>query len=94
MSEEPLSHTSQSEFTKHLGTTHIMSQRPKVLLVVTSHDKLGNTDRRTDWYLVYFPMSNHILLKTLTNYIKPEGAHPYEVLAPHVDITWASPKGG
>ncbi|CZR66668.1 related to NonF protein, involved in nonactin biosynthesis [Phialocephala subalpina] len=39
-----------------------MSPRPKVLFVVTSHDKLG--------------------------------AHPYEVLAPHVDIIWASPKGG
>jgi hypothetical protein len=25
---------------------------------------------------------------------KPEGAHPYEVLIPHVDIIWASPKGG
>jgi hypothetical protein len=30
----------------------------------------------------------------LTHKIKPEGAHPYEVLVPHVDITWASPKGG
>jgi hypothetical protein len=66
--------------------------RPKVLFVVTSHDQLGSTDRKTGWYLV----RSSIYLsypKTLTT-AKPEGAHPYEVLIPHVDITWASPKGG
>jgi len=48
---------------------------PKVLFVLTSHDKMGNTGKPTGWYL-------------------PEFAHPYEVLAPHVDITVASPHGG
>ncbi|KAF4631586.1 hypothetical protein G7Y89_g6545 [Cudoniella acicularis] len=48
---------------------------PKVLFVLTSHDKLGDTGKPTGWYL-------------------PEFAHPYEVLAPHVQITIASPNGG
>ncbi|RDL41147.1 uncharacterized protein BP5553_01126 [Venustampulla echinocandica] len=48
---------------------------PKVLVVLTSHDKLGNTGKPTGWYL-------------------PEFSHPYEVLAPHVKITVASPAGG
>jgi len=48
---------------------------PKVLFVLTSHDKMGNTGKPTGWYL-------------------PEFAHPYEVLAPHVSIVVASPKGG
>jgi hypothetical protein len=26
--------------------------------------------------------------------VQPEGAHPYEALAPYADIIWASPKGG
>jgi len=48
---------------------------PKVLFVLTSHDKMGDTGKPTGWYL-------------------PEFAHPYEVLAPHTQITIASPKGG
>jgi len=48
---------------------------PKVLFVLTSHDKMGNTGNPTGWYL-------------------PEFAHPYEVLAPHTEITIASPLGG
>ncbi|EME44608.1 hypothetical protein DOTSEDRAFT_72158 [Dothistroma septosporum NZE10] len=49
--------------------------RPKVLFVLTSHDKMGDTDNPTGWYL-------------------PEFAHPYYKLAPHAEITIASPKGG
>jgi len=51
-----------------------MSQ-PKVLVVLTSHNKLGDTGKPTGWYL-------------------PEFAHPYDVLAPHTQITVASPAGG
>ncbi|MCJ1358477.1 MAG: hypothetical protein MMC33_008477 [Icmadophila ericetorum] len=49
--------------------------KPKVLFVLTSHNKLGNLDKPTGWYL-------------------PEMAHPYHVLAPHAQITVASPSGG
>jgi putative intracellular protease/amidase len=49
--------------------------QPKVLFVLTSHSKLGDTGKPTGWYL-------------------PEFAHPYEVLAPHTEITIASPAGG
>ncbi|CAG8971904.1 hypothetical protein HYALB_00007820 [Hymenoscyphus albidus] len=52
-----------------------MAPQPKVLFVLTSHDKMGDTGKPTGWYL-------------------PEFAHPYEILAPHVSITVASPKGG
>jgi len=52
-----------------------MAPQPKVLVVLTSHNKLGNTGKPTGWYL-------------------PEFAHPYEVLAPHVQISVASPAGG
>jgi len=48
---------------------------PKVLVVLTSHDKIDATGKPTGWYL-------------------PELAHPYDVLAPHTEITIASPKGG
>ncbi|KAJ5035577.1 uncharacterized protein L3040_008043 [Drepanopeziza brunnea f. sp. 'multigermtubi'] len=51
-----------------------MSQ-PKILFVLTSHNKMGDTGKPTGWYL-------------------PEFAHPYEVLAPHTQITIASPSGG
>ncbi|KAK4610416.1 Glyoxalase 3 [Fulvia fulva] len=49
--------------------------RPKILFVLTSHDRMGDTGNPTGWYL-------------------PEFAHPYNKLAPHADITIASPKGG
>ncbi|MCJ1301217.1 hypothetical protein MMC08_004016 [Hypocenomyce scalaris] len=49
--------------------------QPKVLFVLTSHNKMGNTGKPTGWYL-------------------PEFAHPYDVLAPHTQITIASPAGG
>ncbi|CAG8958306.1 hypothetical protein HYFRA_00000661 [Hymenoscyphus fraxineus] len=52
-----------------------MAPQPKVLFVLTSHDKMGDTGKPTGWYL-------------------PEFAHPYEILAPHVSITVASPNGG
>jgi len=48
---------------------------PKVLFVLTSHDKMGDTGKPTGWYL-------------------PEFAHPYEVLADHVEVVVASPNGG
>ncbi|PMD62063.1 putative chaperone protein HSP31 [Hyaloscypha bicolor E] len=48
---------------------------PKVLFVLTSHDKMGDTGKPTGWYL-------------------PEFAHPYEVLADHVQVVVASPNGG
>jgi len=48
---------------------------PKVLFVLTSHNKLGDTGKPTGWYL-------------------PEFAHPYDVLADHVQIVVASPAGG
>jgi len=37
---------------------------------------------------------NKLLDGTPTGWYLPEAAHPWEVLAPHVDIDWASPKGG
>jgi len=52
-----------------------MPSQPKVLFVLTSHGKMGDTGKPTGWYL-------------------PEFAHPYEVLAPHTQITIASPAGG
>jgi len=52
-----------------------MPSQPKVLFVLTSHSKLGDTGKPTGWYL-------------------PEFAHPYEVLAPHVQVVVASPAGG
>jgi hypothetical protein len=72
-----------------------LTTKPKVLFVMTSHDKLGNTDRKIGWYLVsileYALGHDEEIPLTIQ---KPEGAHPYEILAPHTDITWASPKGG
>ncbi|KAI9648034.1 hypothetical protein NHQ30_002662 [Ciborinia camelliae] len=50
-------------------------QQPKVLFVLTSHDKMGDSGKPTGWYL-------------------PEFAHPYEILAPHAQITIASVLGG
>jgi len=47
----------------------------KVLFVLSSHSKLGDTGKPTGWYL-------------------PEFAHPYNVLAPHAEVTVASPAGG
>ncbi|KAF7864059.1 hypothetical protein EAF04_007024 [Stromatinia cepivora] len=49
--------------------------QPKVLFVLTSHDKMGNSGKPTGWYL-------------------PEFAHPYDILAPHTQITIASVLGG
>ncbi|KAH8767845.1 putative chaperone protein HSP31 [Hyaloscypha finlandica] len=49
---------------------------PKVLFVLTSHDKMGDTGRHWEAHWM------------------PEFAHPYEVLADHVQIVVASPKGG
>ncbi|CAD6442109.1 ce745f57-5e4a-45b6-af45-638e45ce2962 [Sclerotinia trifoliorum] len=49
--------------------------QPKVLFVLTSHDKMGNSGKPTGWYL-------------------PEFAHPYDILAPHTEITIASVLGG
>ncbi|APA09544.1 hypothetical protein SS1G_06318 [Sclerotinia sclerotiorum 1980 UF-70] len=51
------------------------STQPKVLFVLTSHDKMGNSGKPTGWYL-------------------PEFAHPYDILAPHTEITIASVIGG
>jgi hypothetical protein len=82
---------------------------PKVLFVLTSHDKLGDTGKPTGWYLVSFPLSPSILnslyhptpslplYSTLANiscHLQPEFAHPYEVLADHVQVVVASPNGG
>jgi len=43
-----------------------MSDSPKVLVVLTSHDKLGDTGKPTGWYLVcphqFEPLSNNCLL--------------------------------
>lgn len=70
---------------------------PKVLFVLTSHNKMGNTGNPTGWYLVRFPsplfLSSPCSISNL-QFFKPEFAHPYEVLAPHVSITIASPLGG
>jgi putative intracellular protease/amidase len=78
---------------------------PKVLFVVTSHSKLGDTGKPTGWYLVRHPSfhppltsSSHAPLsptnQKLTPTTQPEFAHPYEVLKDHVSITVASPLGG
>lgn len=48
---------------------------PKILIVLTSHDKIDALNKPSGWYL-------------------PEFAHPYNVLAPHCEITVASPAGG
>lgn len=69
-----------------------MPSQPKVLFVLTSHSKLGDTGKPTGWYLVrlFIPSSFNIC----TDNTQPEFAHPYEVLAPHTQITVASPAGG
>jgi hypothetical protein len=79
---------------------------PKVLFVLTSHDKLGDTGKPTGWYLVsspfplphfHYPAPPPLLSSTLANLLlthQPEFAHPYEVLADHVQVVVASPNGG
>ncbi|KNC99431.1 uncharacterized protein SPPG_05672 [Spizellomyces punctatus DAOM BR117] len=52
-----------------------MAGKKNIVFVLTSHSQLGNTGKKTGWYL-------------------PEVAHPYNILAPHYNITWASPLGG
>lgn len=76
-----------------------MSQH-KVLVVLSSHNKLGTTGKPTGWFLVrpiYLPSSpfpsQHPKGKA-DNPIQPEFAHPYKELAPHAQITVASPAGG
>lgn len=63
-----------------LSAASIATARPKVLIVLTSHDQLGpNADDskgKTGWYL-------------------PEAAHPYQVFKDNnIGMTFASPKGG
>lgn len=70
-----------------------MSQ-PKVLFVLTSHNKMGNTGKPTGWYLVYHrPLARRRYYSLLSS-LQPEFAHPYDVLAPDTQITIASPAGG
>jgi hypothetical protein len=73
-----------------------VTPKPKVPFVVTSHDKLGDSGKKTGWYLVSpstIPFHTRRQEKKLV-YKKPEGVHPYEILAPHTEIVWASLKGG
>ena len=67
--------------------------KPKVLFVLTSHDHIGDTGKKIGWYLVrilsYLGCKAYRLIA-----IQPEFAHPYYVLAPHTDVTVASPLGG
>ncbi len=68
------------------------SKRPQLLFVLTSHDKIGDTGKKTGWYLVSMdssPFKSHRRIG-----IQSEFAHPYHVLSPHTDITVASPAGG
>jgi len=48
---------------------------PKILVVLTSTDKIESAGKPTGWFL-------------------PELAHPYDILAPKAEFTFASPKGG
>ena len=68
-----------------------MAPQPKVLFVLTSHNKLGNSDKPTGWYLVRPPP---MLFPPALTLPQPEFAHPYHVLAPHAQIVVASPHGG
>lgn len=68
---------------------------PKILFVLTSHSKMGALDRKTGWYLVRtscWPLT----LPAMADFSlsQPELAHPYAVLAPHAQLTIASPAGG
>lgn len=72
------------------------SSKPKVLFVLTSHNKLGDTGKPTGWYLVGFPLTGVSWRWMLTTFgpQQPEMAHPYHLLKPYVSITVASPAGG
>src|SRR4051812_17682918 len=48
--------------------------RPKVLFVVTSHDQLGGTDRKTWWYLV--DASSHPTMGKRLTYLSPKEHTP------------------
>lgn len=51
------------------------SKRPQLLFVLTSHDKIGDTGKKTGWYLVSIdssPFKSHRLIG-----IQSEFAHPY-----------------
>ena len=100
-------HLNLSTFTlrgKETEKNHHAMAQPKVLFVLTSADKMP-TGESTGWWLVCFsPSSSPLLpsislpkstfnLSQLTPY-KSEFAHPYTILAPHANITIASPKGG
>jgi hypothetical protein len=41
-----------------------MSPKPKILFVVTSHNELGNTGRKTGWYLV----SQSLFMAAVSNF--------------------------
>lgn len=60
------------------------SQKPKVLVVLTSHTP--------GWYLV--GCANSTVSVDPTNFFQPELAHPLHVLTPQCEITVASHLGG
>lgn len=78
-----------------------MSDAPKILVVLTSHDKLGDTGKPTGWYLVspfslaLTPTPPHLYNSPPLTTHQSELAHPYEVLTSQgFQLTLASPTGG
>lgn len=71
---------------------------PKVLVVLTSQDKIPATDHPTGWYLVscnssLFPRPCSFVANPVSP-SQPEFAHPWDVLHGKADLVIASPKGG
>ncbi|RDA87112.1 hypothetical protein CP532_0179 [Ophiocordyceps camponoti-leonardi (nom. inval.)] len=65
-----------------------MAPNKRVLIVLTSADKIVKLDKPTGWYLLV-PI---LIINADGN--QPELAHPFDVLNPKVELVVASPKGG
>lgn len=72
---------------------------PKILITLTSQERIPSTDAPTGWYLVSYnppPIPTHKPLPANHPiYIQqPELAHPHEIMTESTALTIASPQGG
>ena len=74
---------------------------PKILFVLTSHNKIDALNKPSGWYVSPFlrtasggGLRQYYKVRLIIHRYLPEFAHPYYKLAPHCDVTVVSPAGG
>ncbi|KAF5664589.1 transcriptional regulatory [Fusarium circinatum] len=95
-----------SHISKYFGGLDftMTTSKPKILVVLTSADKVPKTGKQIGWYLVSTihprPLSSYPDIVfwrpqlSGANISQPELAHPFHVLNPLAELVYATPKGG